>query len=124
MSIKYSKNAIIKGFTGIPDQFALYGQDNTFVGDVPKTIQEQVTQINSIANDCRDWYKPIFSGESQYLPVNKPQDVSTIVAEIELKSLSPNEKSAPKPPNKKEENEIINALILGAGIFVLYKILS
>ena len=123
MSIKYSKNAVIKGFTGIPDQFALYGQDNTFVGDIPKTIQEQVNQINTIANDCRDWYKPIFSGESQYLPVNKPQDVSTIVAEIELKSV--NElKSAPKPPNKKEENEIINALILGAGIFVLYKILS
>ena len=30
MSLKYSKDAVIKGFTGIPDQFKLYGQDNTF----------------------------------------------------------------------------------------------
>jgi hypothetical protein len=117
MSLKYSKNAVIKGFTGIPDQFALYGQNNTFVGGTTKTVQEQINEINMIANDCRGWYKPIFSGESQFLPVNKPQDVSTIVAEIELKS-------APEPPNKKEENVIVNALILGAGIFVLYKILS
>lgn len=117
MSLKYSKNAVIKGFTGIPDQFELYGQNNTFVGDIPKTVQEQVNEINMIANDCRGWYKPIFSGESQYLPVSKPQDVSTIVAEVVLKS-------APEPPKKKEENVMVNALILGASIFVLYKILS
>lgn len=117
MSLKYSKNAVIKGFTGIPDQFALYGQDNTFVGTTQKTIQEQVDSINTIANDCRDWYQPIFSGESQYLPVsNKPQDI-VLAAEVEVKS-------APVPPQKQQENVLGNALLLGAGIFVLYKILS
>jgi hypothetical protein len=33
-------------------------------------------------------------------------------------------KSAPKPPQKAQDNTLIHALLAGAGFFVLYKILS
>jgi hypothetical protein len=32
--------------------------------------------------------------------------------------------AAPAPPMKKEEKHLVNALLIGAGVFVLYKILS
>ena len=116
MSLKYSKDAVIKGFTGIPDQFKLYGEDNTFVDTVVRTPQQRVNEINAMANNCRMWNQPIFAGETQFLPVDKNALVKTEVAVLVGKK--------PEPPKKAQDDTLMNAVLIGVGVFVLYKLLS
>jgi hypothetical protein len=117
MSLKYAKNADIKGFVGVPDQFAIYGQNNTFADASTATAQQRIDEIFSMSNDCRDG-STIFSDEKAFLPVSK----SYILAQA---AVSTSTEGAPtEPPIKKEENKLATALLIGAGVFVLYKILS
>jgi len=111
MSLKYSKDAIIKGFTG--NQF-LHG-DNTFADTVVRTPEQRVNEINAMANNCRMFNQPIFANESQFLPVDKSALVNTEVAVAIGK---------PEPPKKAQDDTLMNAVILGLGVFVLYKLLS
>jgi len=118
MSIKYSKNAVIKGFVGIPDQFAVYGQEDKFVDAPMLTPQQRIDEIFTMSNNCRSEYQiPIFADESRFLPVSKTTpDVESLSIEVIPDAL--------KAPNKKEDDTLINAVAIGLGIFVLYKILS
>ena len=105
--LKYSKDAIIN-FSGDP--------------------QQKVDDIFAMANKCRWWVKPIFANESQYLPNQNresqvplfpnPEQQPTALATLEQSA------SAPKTPEKLEENVFVQALLVGAGFFVLYKLLS
>ena len=116
MSLKYSKDAVIKGFTGIPNQFKLYGEDNTFTDEVVRTPQQRVNEINAIANNCRMFNQPIFADESQFLPVDKNALINTEIAVVVGKK--------PEPPKKAQDDTLMNALLLGVGVFVLFKLLS
>lgn len=106
MSLKYSKNAVIKGFAG-SDAFIKTGK---FADDVVVTPEQRVNDINQKANCCRDWYEPIFANESKYLPVKTKVEAAVVM-------------SAPKPPMT-EENNLMNIVLLGLGIFVIYKLVS
>jgi hypothetical protein len=117
MSLTYSKNAVIKGFVGLPDhQFKIFGEDNTFADEVIATPQQRVNEINSMANNCRSNREPIFANESQFLPVDKNMLVDSAKIVVAVK---------PEPPKKAEDDKtLVNALLLGVGVFVIFKLLS
>ena len=121
MSLKYAKNAVVKkGFVGVPEEFALYGQNNKFADAPTATPQQRIDEIFSMANSCRDG-NTIFADEQAFLPVS--QEYMTAQAALE----SPSGKSSgelTEPPMKKKEHHLATALLIGAGVFVLYKILS
>ena len=115
MSLKYSKDAVIKGFTGIPNQFKLYGEDNTWADAVVRTPEQRINEVHAMANNCRWNNQPIFANESQFLPVDKNMLVASGMAVVTKK---------PEPPKKAEDDTLMNAVLLGVGVFVLYKLLS
>lgn len=109
-----------------------YGKDAqiSFSGNA----QQNVDDIFAMANKCRSWYEPIFANESKYLPnqnrepqvplsfkdtENKEQQQQQVVM---VKKLA--DQQAPKAPEKVEDNMLLQALLVGAGFFVLYKLLS
>lgn len=109
MSLKYSKNAVIKSFSA-SNEFV--GNAN-FADDVSKTPLQRVDEINAKANNCRGWYEPTFADESKYLPVSKDGTAVVIAAALTT------------PPNKSaEDDELMNVLLVGLGVFVIYKLLS
>jgi hypothetical protein len=114
MSLKYAKNAVVKGFVGVPDQLAIFGQDNTFADASTATPQQRIDEIFSMANSCRDG-NTIFADEQAFLPVS--QEYMTAQAGTSATALT-------EPPMKKKEHHLATALLIGAGVFVLYKILS
>jgi hypothetical protein len=119
MSLKYAKNAVVKGFVGVPDQLAIFGQDNTFADASTATPQQRIDEIFSMANNCRDG-STIFADEQGFLPVSQEY----VTAQSALKSSGKSSGELTEPPMKKKENNLATALLIGAGVFVLYKILS
>ena len=119
MSLKYAKDADIKGFVGVPDQFAIYGQSNTFADTSTATPQQRIDEIFTMSNNCRDG-STIFSDEKAFLPVSQdmtgqmPSNITKMEMAVALT----------EPPMKKKEHPYMTALLIGAGVFVLYKILS
>jgi hypothetical protein len=106
-----------------------YGKDAqiSFSGNA----QQNVDDIFAMANKCRSWYEPIFANESKYLPnQNREPQVPLSFKDTEnkeqqvvmVKKLA--DQQAPKAPEKVEDNMLLQALLVGAGFFVLYKLLS
>jgi len=122
MSLKYAENAVIKGFVGVPDQFAIYGQSNKFADAPTATAQERIDEIFTMSNDCRDG-STIFADEQAFHPVSQglPAQVNAPSGSVQA-GISVG--VAPAPPMKKLENNLATALLIGAGVFVIYKILS
>ena len=118
MSLTYAKNAVIKGFVGVPNQLAIFGQNNTFSDASTLTPQQQIDKIYTIANNCKDG-SIMWADEKAFLPVS--QSITTQAAST---SDTAPMAAAPAPPLKKEEKNLGNALLIGAGVFILYKILS
>lgn len=108
MSLKYSKNAVIKSFSASNEAVG----NAQFADDVTLTPLQRVDEINTQANNCRSWYEPTFADESKYLPVSKKADAVIIAASLTT------------PPNKAEDNELMNVILVGLGVFVIYKLLS
>lgn len=104
-----------------------------FSGDPQQTKQE----IFGMANQCRWWYQPIFADQSKYLPNQNRQAQVPLFPAVQQTEVKPKVKpevqqpptvmpqnEAPKPPEKLEDNVLLQALVVGAGFFVLYKLLS
>lgn len=115
MSLTYAKNAVIKGFVGVPDQLAIFGQNNTFADASTLTAQQQTDKIFTMANNCKDG-TTMWADEQAFLPVSN-KAASSVSANMPMGE-------APAPPMRKKEHHLVNALLIGAGVFVLYKILS
>jgi hypothetical protein len=122
MSLKYAENAVIKGFVGVPDQFAIYGQSNKFADAPTATAQERIDEIFSMSNDCRDG-STIFADEQAFHPVSQGL-TAQVILDAPSGMAQGTSGVAPAPPMKKLENNLATALLIGVGVFVLYKILS
>jgi len=105
MSLECSKNAVVKGFSNFEQH------KGSFADDVLRTPEERIEEIFTIANRCRGWYEPIYADQSNYLPVSKKAAV--VVADT-------------KPPIKMVDvnNDLLKLLLVGAGVFIIIKILS
>ena len=103
--LKYSKDSVKLGFAD---------GGNNFYDSKIATASQQVDLLDSLANNCRWWYEPIFSNEHKYLPVSKSSSDNTMVSAMDLT----------KPPKTKKENIWLNALLVGGTAIVIYKLLS
>ena len=93
------------------------------------TLSASEAFVYDIANDQREFFKPIFANETQYLPNDKFSDsqVKPNYAEtldVVSKSTRPSTQSLTIPPNKKSDNLLLKGLVVGAGIFLVYQILE
>ena len=125
MSLKYSKDAVIKGFVGVPvpDKFPIFGEEALkFTDTISKPRQQTINELFQMANNCRWWYQPSFADDTKYLQTKPVESAVTNVVSEKPRVASIVDTT---PPRKKvEDNTIKNVLILGAGIFILYKLLS
>lgn len=101
--LKYSKDAVVLGFSA--------------------DAESKIDMVNTMANNCRWWYEPIFADDQRFLPVRNSASAKLSTKPSSMASET-SMKSAPKPPQKAQDNTLIHALLVGAGFFVLYKILS
>lgn len=110
----YSKNAIKTGFVGIPDRLSIYGQN---FADVPNLSKiDQITLINQDANKCRGWYEPIYTDDSKYLPIPPKEATAEMLVNVDKQTCGCEQK-------KLEKNEMwLKAIVVGASIFVIYKL--
>ena len=99
--LKYGKDSVKVGFADMGNNF----YDASYP---PKDVQ--INRVNTIANTCRSWYEPIFASDSKYLPVS--DDI--VVSAMELT----------QPPKQSQNNNIMNALLVGGVAIVLYKLFS
>lgn len=119
-NLTYSKKAK-KGF--------VEGYFNNKFAETPKVVSASEAFVYDIANDQREFFKPIFANETQYLPNGKFSDsqVKPNYAEtldVVSKSTRPSTQSLTIPPNKKSDNLLLKGLVVGAGIFLVYQILE
>ena len=117
-SLTYSKGAK-KSF--------VEGYFNNKFSSTPKPVSASEAFVYDVANEQRDFFKPIFANETQYLPnvkgTEKFSDYSDKLDSKSNKSGFPSNESLTLPPHKRT-NDIIKFLIVSAGLFVVYQILT
>jgi hypothetical protein len=127
-SLKYAKGAK-KSF--------VEGYFNKKVASTPKNISASEAFVYDVANDQREFFKPIFANETKYLPnVRGSELVSDYSQKLDnvssplnmeyssmFKSSFPNKESLTIPPNKKAD-DIIKFIVIGGALFLVYQILT
>ena len=115
--LKYDKNAKI-GFGG------------NFFNDNKMTAAEQTGFVYNVANGYRDRLKPIFANETKYLPNIKGSELlSSSVKRTNLpanipSAVFPSTQSLTNPPHKQRDEILLQALLIGAGIYLVAQILD
>ena len=98
----------------------------------PKNVSASEAFVYDVANDQREFFKPIFANETKYLPNVKG---SQIVSESDysqtldtksnpFKSSFPSTESLTVPPNKRKADDIIKFIVIGGALFLVYQILT
>ena len=122
--------SIWSNFTGFQDQNVL---NQNFSDTVIKSSEEQKATYQKVANACSsNWYKPIFDNEKKSETNSdktevKPVEVKAEVVPIDLKSELPEPKTTEAltiPPVKIEQNDLLNAVLVGLGVVFVLKILQ
>jgi hypothetical protein len=121
-SLTYSKGAK-KSF--------VEGYFNNKFSSTPKNVSASEAFVYDVANDQREFFKPIFANETKYLPnVKGSQIVSASdysqtldTKSNTLKSSFPSTESLTIPPHKKA-NDIIQFIVVGGVLFLVYQILT
>jgi hypothetical protein len=113
-------------FTGFPQQNVL---NQNFSDTTIKSSEEQKETYFRIANYCKEWHTPVFSNDVVKFPESQVPIVAVELKEV-IKETSPTKSESPDtskeltlPPIKIEENTLINALLIGLGAALVYKIL-
>jgi hypothetical protein len=97
----------------------------------PKNVSASEAFVYDVANDQREFFKPIFANETKYLPnVKGSQIVSASDYSQTLdtksnpfKSSFPSTESLTVPPNKRAD-DIIKFIVVGGVLFLVYQILT
>lgn len=129
--IKYSPN--------VKKSFVTQFFERKFADTSVMTPAQQKQRIFGIANNCRDWYSPVFSDESKYLS----EDIANVKQSLDTKDLfiensdkgnvlymKVSDNYVPKssldlttPPMKKKDYPFVKAALVGVGVALLTKIL-
>ena len=106
------------------------GYFNKKFASTPKSVSASEAFVYDVANDQREFFKPIFANETQYLPnVMGTQVVSDYSQTLDTKSNSykpsfQSTKSLTIPPNKRKADDIIKFIVVGGALFLVYQILT
>jgi hypothetical protein len=132
--LQYAEDVVKKGFTGFQWQNEL---NKNFANERRKSAQEQIDFIFTKANNCRLDYNPVFPTDRTKLPVSNAdapvmqEELKAVVSivPISAESLTPPVNSTEdltKPPLKTlfTQDETLNAVLIGLGVFVFLKIIS
>jgi hypothetical protein len=118
-SLTYSKGAK-KSF--------VEGYFNNKFSSTHKPISASEAFVYDVANEQRDFFKPIFANETQYLPnvkgSEKFSDYPNNLDSISKNSSFPSNESLTIPPHKKQANDIIKFIVVGGALFLVYQILT
>jgi len=105
------------------------GYFNNKFSSTPKPVSASEAFVYDVANDQREFFKPVFANETQYLPNVVGTNVISSYPETldthsrALKSNFPSIESLTIPPNKKA-NDIIQFIVIGGALFLVYQILT
>jgi hypothetical protein len=113
------------------------GYFNKKVAATPRNVSASEAFIYDVANDQREFFKPIFANETKYLPnVMGSQLVSDYSQKLDaissplnneystmFKSSFPNKESLTIPPNKRAD-DVIKFIVVGGVLFLVYQILT
>jgi hypothetical protein len=106
------------------------GYFNNKFSSTPRNVSASEAFVYDVANEQRDFFKPIFANETKYLPnVMGSQVVSEYSQTLDntssksVKSSFPSTESLTIPPNKRAD-EIIKFIVVGGAIFLVYQILT
>ena len=106
------------------------GYFNKKVSSTPRNVSASEAFVYDVANDQREFFKPIFANETQYLPnVMGSQLVSDYSQTLDTQSNSfkpsfQSIKSLTVPPNKRKADDIIKFIVVGGVLFLVYQILT
>jgi len=105
------------------------GYFNKKVTSTPKSVSASEAFVYDIANDQREFFKPIFANETQYLPnVVGTEVLSDYSQTLDTTSNSnirsfQSTKSLTIPPNKRAD-DVIKFIVIGGALFLVYQILT
>jgi len=106
------------------------GYFNNKFSSAPKSVSASEAFVYDVANEQREFFKPIFANETQYLPnVLGSELVSNYSQTLDTKSNSikpsfQSTKSLTIPPNKRKADDIIKFVVIGGALFLVYQILT
>lgn len=125
-SLKYTKQSKKRAFT---DKYF----NNKFSDVNNMTPAQQTGVFYKKANELRTWFKPIFVNETQYLPNVKGSSLMTDFSEQldvtsnsskSYSSSSISSESLTIPPNKQPDYSVLKFLLVGTGLYLIYKIIE
>jgi hypothetical protein len=103
------------------------GYFNNKFASQPKTVSANEAFVYDIANDKREFFKPIFANETKYLPNVKGTQVLDYSEGLDVvsksKSQNVSNESLTIPPNKKSD-DFLKFIVVGASLFLVYQIIS
>lgn len=118
-SLTYSKGAK-KSF--------VEGYFNKKSSSAPRNISASEAFVYDVANEQRDFFKPIFANETKYLPnirgSETVSDYSQTLDNKSSKSSFPSTESLTIPPHKRKADDMIKFIIVGGALFLVYQILT
>lgn len=103
----------------------------TFSGEMIGSREDKVNYVLNTANNCRDWYTPIFANESKYLPVSNPSIVTLVQSApkdntalvLNPDGLLPDVHELTTPPQK-QTTDLEKGLIIAGVALIIIKLLS
>lgn len=132
--LQYAEDVVKKGFTGFQWQNQM---NKNFADERRKSAQEQIDFLFTKANNCRLDYNPVFPTDRRKLPVSNDvapkEEIKAVVTIVPVSEESLTQKPVPKstedltkPPIKTllTQDETLNAILIGLGVFVFLKIIS
>lgn len=146
--LKYSKDAVIKGFVTNMDyttnnhvnvqnpyNFNFAPDNRPLSPQVTTSIQEQKDFAYCLANNCRENYSPVFANETKYFQVSKDSINSSSHGTSCGCGCNDNNNTLPSttlpnvfdlttPPATKEDDLILKYILIGSGVFILLNLLT
>jgi len=113
------------------------GYFNNKFASTPKNVSASEAFVYDVANDQREFFKPIFANETKYLPNVKGSELVSDYSQTldaiskpltnesrkQFKSSFPNKESLTIPPKKRKSDDIIEFIVVGGALFLVYQIL-
>jgi hypothetical protein len=119
--------SIWSNFTGFQSQNTL---NQNFSDTVIKSSEEQKATYERVAGYCKSWYAPVFASDKVLADSDNSTSVGVgvgvEVVPVDLKEnvSEPSTQALTIPPMKIEQNDLLNAALVGLGVVFVLKILE